>query len=190
MHKGYLISLLAISIIVALLLYGPVPQDENYHDFSDKRSFFGIPNFMDVVSNLFFAVVGLLGLPAAIRLKGKKLQQILSTLFTAFLLLTIGSGYYHLQPNNVTLVYDRIPIGIIISCFLLLLFMTVLMLKQVMFCLPFFPFSVFCLYCTGFIQKEREGVTSGGMPLYSSFQYLPFRLFCGCINHPSSMVGK
>ena len=69
MHKDYLISLLAFSIILALLLYGPVPQDANYHDFSDKRSFLGIPNFMDVVSNLIFAVVGLLGLPVIIRLE-------------------------------------------------------------------------------------------------------------------------
>jgi hypothetical protein len=117
MKKSYVIPLLAVLIIGALILYGPVQQDETYHDFTDKRFFLGIPNFLDVITNLPFALVGLLGLLAVARLPEKRLRLILSLLFGAFLLLTIGSGYYHLQPNNVTLVYDRIPIGIIISCF-------------------------------------------------------------------------
>lgn len=47
----------------------------------------------------------------------KEIKQISFTLFTAFLLLTIGSSYYHLRPNNETLVYDRIPIVIILMSF-------------------------------------------------------------------------
>jgi hypothetical protein len=117
MNRGYVISILALVSISALLFYGPVPQDESYHDFSDKRSFLDIPNFLDVITNLPLAIVGLLGLPAATRLAKKKLRLIIILLFVAFLLLTFGSGYYHQQPNNVTLVYDRLPIGIIISCF-------------------------------------------------------------------------
>jgi hypothetical protein len=117
MNKDHLIPFFALVVIVILLSYGPVSQDQSYHDFSDNRSFLGIPNFLDVITNLPFVLVGLWGLPAAARLTEKRLRLILIVLFTDFLLLTIGSGYYHLQPNNVALVYDRIPIGIIINCF-------------------------------------------------------------------------
>src|SRR5690242_1013574 len=47
--------------IVALLLH-PIPQPVSYHNFADHRAWLGIPNFGDVVSNVPFAVLGLLGL--------------------------------------------------------------------------------------------------------------------------------
>ena len=39
-----------------------IPQSPSYHLFADRRSLLGIPNFGDVVSNLPFAVIGLLGI--------------------------------------------------------------------------------------------------------------------------------
>jgi hypothetical protein len=117
MKKGHFIIFLACGIIMAFLFYGPVPQDNAYHDFIDQRSLLGIPNFWNVITNLPFALVGLFGLRIVSKLREKSLRLINIVLFAAFVLLLFGSGYYHLQPNNVTLVYDRIPIGIIISCF-------------------------------------------------------------------------
>ena len=38
-----------------------VPQPASYHGFADDRSFLGIPNAADVLSNLHFVVVGALG---------------------------------------------------------------------------------------------------------------------------------
>jgi hypothetical protein len=40
--------------LAALLLLGPIHQDQSYHYFADERSFFGVPNFWNVVSNLPF----------------------------------------------------------------------------------------------------------------------------------------
>ena len=117
MDKNYVIPFLAFTLIIALLFYGPVPQEETYHDFIDQRSICGIPNFWNVVTNLPFAMVGILGLRVAATLSDKSLRLILIVLFSTFISLFFGSGYYHWQPNNFTLVYDRIPIGIIISCF-------------------------------------------------------------------------
>jgi len=48
--------------IVAIFLLQPIPQSEAYHNFADKRALFGIPNFLNVVSNLLFLVVGALGI--------------------------------------------------------------------------------------------------------------------------------
>jgi len=39
-----------------------VAQDPAYHNFADTRAALGIPNFLNVVSNLPFLVVGALGL--------------------------------------------------------------------------------------------------------------------------------
>jgi len=58
------ISLLLGLLIVVVFIVGmlePIPQDPNYHLFADNQSFFGISNFNDVVSNIGFDVVGLLG---------------------------------------------------------------------------------------------------------------------------------
>ena len=49
-------------IAVAGLLLPRIPQPQSYHVFADRRSFLGVPNFANVVSNIPFAVVGLCGL--------------------------------------------------------------------------------------------------------------------------------
>ena len=43
-------------------MLGPIPQDPAYHNFTDRRSLLGIPNFGNVASNLPFIGIGALGL--------------------------------------------------------------------------------------------------------------------------------
>ena len=116
-QKDFIIPVLALLCIIGLLIKGPVAQNQDYHQFADQRNFFGIPNFMNVITNLPFAIAGIFGLRVAGNIKEKKLQHICIALFTSFILVTLGSGYYHLWPNNETLVYDRIPISIILMSF-------------------------------------------------------------------------
>jgi len=113
-NKHYTLPGLALLVIVGLLIYGPIPQDPSYHQFADNRTMFGIPNFLNVITNLPFAVIGLLGLNMVNSIPEKRLKIIGTAIFIGFLLLTAGSGYYHLQPSNQSLVYDRIPISIIL----------------------------------------------------------------------------
>lgn len=115
--KQYIILLLALVCVITLLILGPIPQDHNYHVFADQRKLWNIPNFLNVVTNLPFAVIGLLGLQGIRNIKENELKHIFLTLFTGFLLLTVGSGYYHWFPQNRSLVYDRIPIVIILMSF-------------------------------------------------------------------------
>jgi hypothetical protein len=79
-------------------------QDQNYHHFIDQRMFFGIPNAMDVLSNIFFLVVGLLGL---------SIQKNRSWLifFISIVLVAPGSAYYHWAPDDFTLIWDRLPMS-------------------------------------------------------------------------------
>jgi len=88
-------------------------QDQNYHNFADTRAFFGIPNTMDTLSNVAF----LLPLLFWITKKTTEIQQlslkISTNIFLIGMLLTsFGSMYYHLNPIDETLVYDRLGMSV------------------------------------------------------------------------------
>ncbi len=97
-----------------------IPQPLSYHHFADRRSFLGIPNFGDVVSNLPFAVVGIWGLVFLGQTNSNPEGHFLDRreqwpylfVFVGLLLTAFGSSYYHLDPNNATLVWDRLPMTI------------------------------------------------------------------------------
>ena len=106
-----LISLFAVSLI-AVMLFGEIEQYQLYHNFADNRTFFGIPNFFDVSSNLLFAVVGMTGsLFAFTHVKGEARYSWI-TMFAGVTLVSFGSGYYHWNPNDAALVWDRLPMMI------------------------------------------------------------------------------
>jgi hypothetical protein len=96
------LSLAAASLAVLLLL-PPILQDQSYHRFADERTLFGIPNFWNVVSNLPFIVVGAAGLRQFYR------DPATLALFLGIFLTGFGSSYYHWNPNNDTLFWDRLP---------------------------------------------------------------------------------
>src|SRR5207249_3774778 len=81
-------------------------QDPTYHDFADRRTFFGIPNFFDVTSNLAFLLVGIAGLRTCLRngLDGNCYAWV--ALFAGVTLVSAGSAYYHWEPSNQTLLWD------------------------------------------------------------------------------------
>lgn len=103
-------------VAIGLALYGPIAQFEHYHDFADHRSWMGIPNAGDVLSNLGFAVVGGYGLALVLRTRHNAALDAIRTgygLFSFALILTaFGSGWYHLVPDNARLVWDRLPIAL------------------------------------------------------------------------------
>jgi len=111
--------LIGISLLCGLATFifvDPVPQPQRYHDFADNRTFFGIPNAFDVLSNLPFLIFGLWGIaltaPAMARhgIEARRLSYLVY--FVAFALVSVGSSVYHLWPDNHTLVWDRLPIMI------------------------------------------------------------------------------
>jgi hypothetical protein len=105
-----------IAVVVGLLLLDPIPQDPAYHLFADTRRFLGIPNFGDVVSNFAFAVVGGYGLWFVLRRGGENLfdnpaeRLPFVIFFVGVGLLSAGSAYYHLAPDNDRLFWDRLSI--------------------------------------------------------------------------------
>lgn len=97
---------LTAASLVGLLLLPPIHQDQNYHDFADQRTILGIPHFWNVVSNLLFVAVGVVGVGQFRR------DAAIALLFLAILMTGFGSAYYHLDPNDRTLFWDRLPMAI------------------------------------------------------------------------------
>src|SRR6516165_10321155 len=98
--------------LVGLLLLPPIPQDQGYHHFADQRLLFGVPNFWNVVSNLPFIAVGSVGLRRFHR------NPAIFVIFLGIFLTGFGSSYYHWDPSDRTLFWDRLPITL---CFMAIL---------------------------------------------------------------------
>ncbi len=115
------LALALVAPLALLLALDPIAQSSAYHDFADRRTFFGIPNFADVASNLAFLGVGLWGLACAPRWKASEARLSWAVLFAATVLLCVGSATYHLAPDSATLVWDRLAISIICAALLVAL---------------------------------------------------------------------
>jgi hypothetical protein len=107
---------ITLACLAAALLLPAIPQPLDYHAFADDRTFFGIPNFLDVVSNAAFVVAGAVGLVATFgsrtRFETRRERWPYAVLFLGVLLTGFGSAYYHLAPDNERLFWDRLPMAV------------------------------------------------------------------------------
>ncbi len=102
-----------------ILTTGPLPQPLSYHDFADSHVLLGISHAGDVLTNLAFVIVGAWGLwfltqPARTSRTfiNDRERRLFQWFFAGVLLTGFGSGWYHLAPDNDSLVWDRIPMAI------------------------------------------------------------------------------
>jgi hypothetical protein len=95
--------------LALVLSLGPQPQDTGYHRFADQRAVLGVPNFFDVASNIAFLLAGGAGVAFLARRPAGAAWLVF---FIGVAAVSVGSAYYHADPNNVTLVWDRLPITI------------------------------------------------------------------------------
>jgi len=119
-----LVSVLALLVLVALV--GPaIPTPEAMAGaFADRRAWGALPNALDVLSNLPFAVLGLWGLVRLHRVdRAHQIEQDSSwtvlpeppvdaldcawLFFTGLLVTAAGSTFYHLEPDALRLAADR-----------------------------------------------------------------------------------
>jgi drug/metabolite transporter superfamily protein YnfA len=110
------LTLLLGVAIGAFLALPPIAQKAAYHAFHDGRALFGIPNAANVLSNIPFTFVGLLGLrflagPSE-HTVARDLRPAYLALFVGLTLTGFGSAFYHWAPDNRTLVWDRLPMVI------------------------------------------------------------------------------
>lgn len=117
-HLLWLVAVLIISVVMSL---DPIPQALSYHQFADQRQLFLLPNSLDVFSNFLFLVVGLSGIVYLARHRRILACFLPYTSYMVFFigvaLVSVGSGYYHVAPDNYTLVWDRLPMTLAFMSF-------------------------------------------------------------------------
>lgn len=106
------IAAVAAAAIAVVFLLDPIPQDPGYHWFADRDPLFWVPNFWNVVTNLPFLVIGMIGLIRMPRLEALELRAHYIVFCAGITLVAFGSAYYHFEPSTPALVWDRLPMTI------------------------------------------------------------------------------
>jgi hypothetical protein len=119
------VTVLGMCALLAPWLIGwllpPFAQPQSFHQYADQRVWLGLPHAADVLSNLPFLVIGVLGLhyllhgwrtqnPSAF-LKQRAAWPY-TLLFAGIVLTGCGSAWYHAQPSDATLLWDRLPMAL------------------------------------------------------------------------------
>ena len=102
---------LVVLVLCGLLLVwviGPIPQDPAYHVFADTRSCGWVPNCLNVLSNLPFVLLGILGL-RRVSTWPCSMQGAIRVFWWGILLTGLGSAWYHWAPDYARLAWDRLP---------------------------------------------------------------------------------
>jgi hypothetical protein len=109
--------LVAIGLYALLrFLFGPLQQDPAYHLLADTRMCGPIPRAGDVLSNLAILAAGLAGVALWRRVHIDASERPAYALLVAGMLLTaVGSAYYHWDPGNARLVWDRLPMTLVLA---------------------------------------------------------------------------
>ncbi len=166
-----------IALIITFIFVEPLPQDPEYHKFADSRAYWEIPNTFDVLSNIALAIVGLLGIIAAL----KKLRSPLFNasifqyliFFSGVFLTGFGSLYYHLSPTNQTLIWDRLPITILsIGFFCSVVSEMVSPKASLVLVGPMLLIGIGSVY----YWHHTESLGRGDLRLYGIVQFLPLIL--------------
>jgi hypothetical protein len=88
-----------VVVIIAVFSIDPIAQQPSYHQFADQRRVLNIANFFNVLSNLPFVIIGIMGmrLVALRHATGglAELRPMYLTFFIGVFLTGFGSMYYH-----------------------------------------------------------------------------------------------
>lgn len=170
--------LIAVSLVsgIAMLFVKPIAQDEAFHHFADIRSIFSVANFWNVISNTVFFLIGITALQKLITGKLTVVTQVKAAyyiFFTGILLVAFGSAWYHYNPNNTTLVWDRLPMTIAfmsLLAFALAEFVSVTAGRRGL--IPFLFTGLFSIVWWQYGEQHNKG----DLRLYALVQFLPLVL--------------
>ena len=162
---------------MAILFIDPIAQDPQYHQFADQRLFWVIPNGWNVLSNLFFALVGFLGLYGLCVRKSLLVEDSIFAAYAVFFIALIaiapGSAWYHWSPNNASLVWDRLPMTLAFMSFFSVVIAERLSLPLAR---RIFPLLLIAGIATIIYWHYSEAAGNGDLRPYALVQFLPLLL--------------
>jgi hypothetical protein len=176
-HKKIILLGTVTIAVCAMFFLAPISQDPTYHMFADQREMLGVPNFLNVVSNIPFVLFGLVGLVILVSGEPKGIEPDLIVAYMLFFsgvfLIGFGSSYYHLAPGNDRLIWDRLPMALAFMAFFSLIVgenVTTELGKRLL--LP--------MTCVGMLSviywAYSESVGHGDLRPYALVQFLPAAL--------------
>jgi hypothetical protein len=110
-RKKWIFIVLALFAIICVFSSSPIYDGADVNFYADQRSFLGIPNFYNVISTILFLILGLMGLWKLGHQKKTLLRTVWMIFFLATIGIALGSGYYHLDPSDQRLFWDRLSIS-------------------------------------------------------------------------------
>jgi len=101
---------------VARFTFGPLPQNSGYHLFADTRTLGPIPRAGDVLTNAAILAAGLAALALRRRVHVTADERpAYALLVFATLATALGSAWYHAAPSDARLVWDRLPMTLVLA---------------------------------------------------------------------------
>jgi len=176
-----MVLLLAVTVVIVggyWTIVGAHEQDTTYHQFADKTRMVGVPNALNVLSNLPFVVVGLLGLMFMMSSPSRRPSVFLDAserapfwvYFIGLIFTGLGSMYYHANPNNETLTWDRMFLAITFMA----LFTAMLAERVHISCIRFLlaPLTIYGAVSVLYWQYT-ERIGAGDLRFYFTAQFFP-----------------
>jgi hypothetical protein len=116
--ERWVLAVLLVAV-VAWAFIPAVPQDPAYHRFADQRRWLGIDNAANVLSNAAFLLVGLYGMIGLASGRRPAFSDAtragLWCAALGFCLTALGSAWYHADPTDAALAWDRLPMTLIFT---------------------------------------------------------------------------
>ena len=178
LHDKRVIALWLLAVAVAGIawLLPRIPQPLQYHQFADRHACFGITGCFDVSTNALFVLAGLMGRRFMSGKAGRGAfidpREALPyrLFFLAAILVGLGSGYYHLAPDNNRLMWDRAAISLaMMSLFVALICERVSLVAGLRLLPPLFAAGLGSVGYWGW--SEARG--SGDLRAYGLMQFYP-----------------
>jgi hypothetical protein len=167
------ILLAGITCITALLVFSflpAIPQDLHYHAFANEQTIASIPNFYNVISNVGFVLSGIWGLGL---LRKRPVSPMSLAMFMGMILTGLGSAYYHYDPNNETLVWDRLPMTLVFTSFFAEIYGRYFGMKRA---IPVWIGGLLTGAASVFYWHYTEMLDCGDLRMYALVQFLPVPL--------------
>lgn len=180
-HKAIRIWLIVIATLltgIAVACLPAIPQAAHYHNFADQRSWWGIPNLLNVASNGAFVLSGFAGLLFLWRSSATRFIEARETVswyvfFVGAVLTGFGSAYYHYAPDSTRLVWDRLPMTIVFMSLLTAIITERISIKGgLRLLLPLLLLGVSSVVYWQFTEQAGQG----DLRLYGFVQFYPVLL--------------
>ena len=156
----------------------PLAQPMAYHDFADQRPMVGVPHALNVLSNWPFVIVGVLGITFLGSERSRRPGTFLDPVerlpywifFIGLVLTGIGSAYYHANPTNETLTWDRMFLAVTFMA----LFTAMLAERVHIWCARYLLWPIVLLGAASVVYWQfTERMGAGDLRPYFAVQFFP-----------------